>query len=198
MKERPILMNAEMVGAVLGGRKTQTRRVINPQPDHVVRNAYHTKGLDVPRLGKDIPCPFGKVGDQLYVRETFSTEGRTMEQARAEHEDLMSPSPIYYRADEEYPKSLAWKPSIHMPRWASRINLEITDIRVERVQDITKEDALAEGVYPNEQAPSTFDKVYSGDMPTHLFGGLWDSIYAAKGLGWDKNPWVWVVEFKRI
>lgn len=180
MEEKPILFTGEMVRAVLDGRKTQTRRVIKPQP-----------GLLGP---KDIPlllyyCPYGQPGDRLWVRESWSVD---MSMDHLKPSDVPEDSIVYYRAntDKDWERQSTGqvmgkkRPSIFMPRWASRINLEITDIRVERVQDITEEDAKAEGVdwYPAMRA-------------NRLFQSLWDSINAKRGYAWDVNPWVWVVEF---
>lgn len=113
---------------------------------------------------------------------------------------------VYYKATEEFPFLYKWKPSIHMPRWASRITLEVTDVRVERVQDISEQDALAEGVDMEtehgslciniEDASYSSNLVYGSAIKT-VFRKLWDSINLKRGYGWDINPWVWVVEFKR-
>ena len=189
MKDHPILFNTEMVKAVLSGQKTQTRRPFKVQPPDKTSNGTPytsfqkttlpiTEGYDLTAyidnslyIGK---CPFGQVGDRLWVRETFKGYGRG---------EL--PPKFYYRAsDPDVWPHLKWTPSIHMPREASRINLEITDIRIERVQDITYIEAKAEGV--NYERGST--------DPRDVFRHLWNSIYK----NWNDDPWVWVVEFKVI
>ena len=191
MKERPIILCTEMVRATLEGRKTKTRRVVkdprrhsgyNPRSSLSTHGAVYSMG-DRSReleLSKDIkpefPCPYGQVGDRLWVRETFcyhTTQG------------------IVYKAD--YPESpLLWKPSIHMYKCDSRITLEITEIRVERLQEITEEDANKEGnPYP--------DRGGKGSLPPlWWFKKLWDSLNAKRGYSWESNPWVWVISFKRI
>jgi hypothetical protein len=170
MKERPILFSTPMVQAILEGRKTQTRRVIKPQPEPL------EDGFMLP-LHPD--CPYGYIGDRLWVRETFAYHhtGR-----------------LFYKADIPVVchKNWKWKPPIFMPRSASRITLEITDIRVERLQDITRSDIYAEGlIVPQE---------HQEDYKEYLLNAwieLWDSINAKKH-PWQSNPYVWVVEFKRI
>jgi hypothetical protein len=187
MKNRPILFSAPMVRAILEGRKTQTRRVINPQPIDIdgcpwVPSGWaHWETDDKGLRGctcKEIKCPFGQPGDALWVRETFSNS-----------------EPIYYRAtlpnylkDSDY----IWKPSIFMPRWASRITLQIADIRVERVQEISEEDAHTEGVWNGWTA--AFDPNDPEPMK-RKFKELWNSINVPRGFGWDINPWVWVIAF---
>lgn len=181
MKERPIIFSGEMVRAILEGRKTQTRRVVKPQPwpvetvdteRHVI--VSHPDKLRVP------PCPYGQPGDRLWVRETWWHP-----RATEAHIDNVA-----YRADGEMPCHLVetnWRPSIHMPRWASRILLEVTDVRVERVQDISEADVQAEGCTGSPFGPM-------GDAV--LFPRVWDSINAKRGHDWDTNPWVWVVSFR--
>lgn len=198
MKERPILMNGEMVRAILEGRKTQTRRIVKP-------SAWIEYG-DVNDYGKPVSgghdvdfskCPFGTVGDRLWVREAFavsehwdSDEGRTVQN-------------IGYKATAKNPDFKGWKPSIHMPRWASRITLEITEIRVERLNYISEKDALAEGIEEHIGAHGVkgFKPYLKGNLdvlafPQNSFRSLWESI---NGPGsWDQNPWVWVIEFRRL
>jgi hypothetical protein len=228
MKERPILFSGAMVRALLDGRKTQTRRIVKPQPDfETARNALGgdtsratvaydgtmggiglKRGTAIGYVFPNIHCPHGKPGDRLWVRETWAQP------------TTLDPGPTVYRADypacvpagfESVPpaESITWKPSIHMPRALSRITLEVTGVRVERLQSISEADAIAEGV--DRLAPYS---IYWRDYQTHTFGpncddytcldahesyrSLWDSLNAARGYGWDVNPWVWVVEFKRI
>jgi hypothetical protein len=198
MKEHPILFSAPMVRALLDGSKTQTRRVVKPQPEAEHGGepywfvggyrAWRARGCTDPiRSGShnEIACPYGKPADRLWVRET--------------HMDLGAC--YLYRADAAAEQERAivaprqpWRPAIHMPRAASRITLEITGVRVERLQDISPEDCWAEGIQEMRDA---------GDENGELRGSvrqdyqaLWESI---NGPGsWDANPWVWVVEFKRL
>ena len=163
MTERPILFSAPMVRAILDRTKTQTRRVVKLKPD------YMETFLRLPN--KVACCPYGQPGGRLWVRETF--------------EDCESAlhSCVLYRADGGTPGT-KWTPSIHMPRWASRITLEITGVRVERLQDISEEDAISEGTpFPCGGWVGGYQK-------------LWESIHGPGS--WDLNPWVWVVEFKRV
>jgi hypothetical protein len=178
MKERGILFSGPMVRAILEGRKTMTRRVVKPQPVDIHGSAFM----------KTIKCPYGKPGDRIWVRETFRRE------------DLGEK--VWYRADwnEKDAKELfidqsgGWKPSIFMPRWASRITLEITNVRVERLQGISQDDAKVEGA---DGIDWGHGRDYGG--PPDYIGGfkrLWESI---NGPGsWTANPWVWVVEFRRV
>ena len=207
MKERPILFNAEMVRAVLDGRKTQTRRVLKQV--HTTFKLYGMIGDEQSlsqRFRREIPnahpqdvvvrCPYGKVGDRLWVRETFcecSVTGTNIIQGVPVEQDAEY---IEYRADGQEADAQGeprWTPSIFMPRAASRINLEITDIRVERVQDISEKDAEAEGV--EQWCDGGYD-IAQGYRISYC--ALWDSINKKCSLRWDMNPWVWVVEFKRI
>jgi hypothetical protein len=188
MKERPILFNAEMVNAVRADRKTQTRRIVKscPHPNtERVQNFYGETWdwlrYDGLRLGS-FTCPYGKIGDQIWVRETFSeTDYRTA-----------------YRADINdgiHCIVEKWTPSIHMPRSASRIQLEITGVRVERLNDISEEDAAAEGLNL-EQMSSNPECGGSYICGQYGFLNLWESIYGADS--WKDNPWVWVLEFEQI
>lgn len=192
MKERPILFKDEMIRAILEGRKTQTRRVVKLPKNHV----WGSFSVDKLR------CPYGKPGDRLWVRETWRhIDGGVMCDAAGGVIDAFEPETIY-RADRKN-LNRRWKPSIHMPRWASRIMLEITGVRVERLRDISYQDAQAEGVQTETADPwfyhiSTERNVYdfAADEPQGSFRKLWESINGAGS--WNKNPWVWVVEFKRV
>ena len=205
--ERPILFNGDMVRAILDGRKTQTRRVVKPQPefhggkgDEGDLSCYATKYAECD--GGDplywdeylARCkhmfPYGKVGDRLLVRETWATLACRC----CDHEDELAPCTCLdapkYKADA--PKIVLdtvdrWRPSIHMPRWASRITLEITGVRVERLNQISDDDARAEG-YLSAFGPGMFSRA---------FDSYWDTL-APDGARWSDNPWVWVIEFKRI
>ena len=257
IKERPILFSAPMVRAILNGTKTQTRRVVKPQPaacspwlppqdvciadrngDAMVASGEgHPKSAEYLR---PMTCPLGKPGERLYVREAFWIEhdwdapemapaidcGTNLKEdtwARvaycATHETDSEGRPVEWFEpdeinDERY--ALPWgcagitphfyskHPSIHMPRWASRITLEITDVHVERLQEISHDDAELEGISMHDYI--TLDgevkQFYacgdlSGSSPRSVFADLWDSLNAKKH-PWSSNPWVWVVEFKRI
>lgn len=202
MKERPILMSAPMVRAILEGRKTQTRRIVKPQYEvnGGIWTSIKTRGWMYQSRIENCEsllkvCPYGKIGDILWVKETWMplTVG------------------YVYRADgiinENFPGT-KWHPSIFMPRVASRIKLEITNIRVERVQDISEEDAIAEGIeyLDNQLVDGEVDRCriyfhYSDNELILLdakssYQTLWESINGKDS--WGKNPWVWVIEFKRI
>ena len=201
MKERPILMNGDMVRAILRGEKTQTRRPVTPQPFRTPPGTIH--GWEWERHGKNDAwvaemhlkhCPFGQLGDRLWVRETCAEIGvPAMAIYRAS--DYLVPNGIKFR----------WTPAIHMPRRLSRITLEITDISARHVQDITEEDAWAEGTEDLEMNWSAADLCATAkrydlcvEEARCTFAHLWDTLYASRGLGWAANPWVWVVSFKRI
>ena len=176
MKERPIIFSAPMVRAILDGRKTQTRRVVKSE-------TVGDSGEIVPLLGR---CPYGQPGDTLYVKETWFSDARV--QKASGWEPI-----IHYRSDCELP--VKWRPSIFMPRWASRITLEVTGIRVEKLQDISEEDAKAEGMTLRNPRDISGDHGNAGYLISE-FMGLWESI---NGPGsWDANPWVWIVEFRRV
>jgi len=200
-----------MVRAILEGRKTQTRRILNPQP---VRSLPHTKeiapGLDlVHGLGwrwKDdyvadghvdalsCRCPYGAAGDRLWLRETW---GMRDERGFWDQPVTRAHTVVHYRSDAEI-DGARWRPSIYMPRWASRITLELTSVRVERLHQISEADARAEGV-----EPAYSHRVYPSNEAAAVltycsgFHKLWDSING-KRAPWASNPWLWVLEFKRI
>lgn len=172
-----MMFNAEMVRAILDGRKTQTRLIMKNQPcESIVGGPVSVRNVNggYQWFADDgdscvFHCPIGAVGDRLWVRETFGDCGER----------------LVYRADTDdgaQCKVKRWTPSIHMPRWSSRITLEITGVRVERLNDISAEDAAAEGI--------------TGRAKMHDFGVLWSSIYGDES--WLANPWVWVIEFKRV
>lgn len=190
MKERPILFSAPMVCALLAGTKTQTRRVVKPQP-HIVEEGGSVVGVHTPddqrhgRLGKMLYCPYGRPGDRLWVRETFARiDGQQQPWIETDYRATYTHGD---RLGDSLGIKKRWSPSIHMPRHASRITLEVTGVRLERLQDISASDARAEGIGRN-QCP---DWHAVAD-----YRELWSQI---NGRGsWDANPWVWVVEFKRI
>lgn len=189
-----MIFNGPMVKAILSGQKTQTRRTMKVQP--VLNGSfYEVYGAGWSKGVKSVPvvnghslsnnCPFGAVGDRIWVRETFakglSTKSTLAFRATHKPEDL----------EDGFWETIKWTPSIHMPRWASRILLEITNVRVERLNDISEEDAQAQGVTPSAHAITPPEAVYRVG-----FSELWRSIYGDEN--WEKNPWVWVIEFKRV
>lgn len=177
MKERPIIFSAPMVRAILSGAKTQTRRVVKP---------IHMATVGAEQFPILAICPYGRPGDRLWVRETWKhIEGGAIYDASGGTIDAFDPETIY-RADRPN-RYGPWMSPIHMPRWASRITLEITDVRVERLQDISEDDAYAEGVKHSE---------HGGITARDGFQRLWESINGAGS--WDTNPWVWVIEFKKL
>ena len=195
-RERPIIFSGEMVRAILDGRKTQTRRVIRPQPpDWVHELRVGVSGLwvgfdkDGCERGYEVRCPYGVPGDTLWIRETHHQhkDGSVTYRADMDSEGLFW-SLRNDGCQHEYIVD-KWTPSIHMPRWASRISLTVKDVRVERVQDISEEDARDEGVEFAPAGPGNCTNYVIG------FADLWDSINAKRGYGWDVNPWVWRVEF---
>ena len=195
-KERPILFSGSMVRAILDGSKTQTRRIVKPQPSRYAGSPVRMDGQEalftVPDVRGSVPefatCRYGKTGDTLWDRETWAPD--------------FEPYEFVYRADDDAAASSKggrWYPSIHMPRWASRITLEVESVRVERLQDISEADAKAEGL----SCEFGIDEVYCTQCSGHerlclqnRFRTLWESINGAGS--WEANPWVWVVTFKRI
>lgn len=214
MKERGMIFNGEMVRALLDGRKTQTRRIakgvegavkfcpecdINGEDIFVALGEKDHTGMN-PVLGAT-SCPFGAVGDRIWVRETFQgplfdfdlMDSYCKDPTPFERPEFCvykadgAPAPEFYDADDEL--HCRWRPSIHMPRWASRILLEITNVRVERLQEITLGDICKEigcGLYDFRPATHGFQ----------AWEELWQSIYGEDS--WKANPWVWVIEFKRV
>ncbi|MBQ5286737.1 morphogenetic protein [Klebsiella pneumoniae] len=202
MKERGIIFNGEMVRAILDGRKTQTRRP--------VKFPVHDKNLGCELAGNELAgelsagnylnSAFGKPGDRIWVRETFQgplfdydlMDSYCKDPTPFEKPEFCVykadgvPAPEFYDADDEL--HCCWRPSIHMPRWASRILLEITNVRVERLKSISDGDALREGCSAADMK--------SGDCVADVFARLWASIYGSDS--WNANPWVWVIEFKRV
>ena len=199
MKERGMIFNSEMVRAILAGRKTQTRRPIKWKQTRFTEIGEREDGSKWP-WSEDAehacdfwhPCPFGAVGDRIWVRETWNKYGGL----------------LTYRADHDWIDDMRketvctakWVPSIHMPRWASRILLEITDVRVERLNAISEEDARAEGIIDggclNCGEPEPCGCANPEPDATDAFAYLWQSIYGQEN--WNANPWVWVISFKRV
>jgi hypothetical protein len=193
MKERPILFSTEMVRALLDDRKTQTRRVIKPQPVSLPGfwNKLHYASESHWIKGALLNCLYGVAGDRLWVRETWrrnewsgriSTKDGGIKETGLVNIEYRAGGNLFKTPIGKTPEpSDKWRPSIFMPRWASRITLEITDVRVERVQDITEADAVSEGLERREH-----------------FIRLWDKLNEKRGYSFDSNPWVWVIEFKRV
>ena len=198
IRERPILFSGPMVRAILEGRKTQTRRVVKPDPEYILDGENFPDGsVDCGYVWKFPKCPYGTPGDLLWVRETWCTSPAYY---KWKPSDLPVGFPIWYRAEADDDES-RWRPSIFMPRWASRITLEIVDVRVERLKDISEKDSRAEGIFETPRDPG-FESWSTHGMrdyyatPRRAFKALWDSINAKRGYGWDTNHWVWVVEFR--
>jgi len=190
---KPIIFSTPMVQAILDGRKTQTRRAIKPQPSSGVRKSVFVKSGIEDGHGREIK-PKYQPGDILWVRETWSKD---------ENGEYVYRTNYGTTEDDSFPPSMfKWKPSIHMPREAARIFLKVTNVRVERLQDITEEDAIAEGVKdPYEyQSPEYYEQpnLRGFEINKSAFAGCWDSIYSKRGYGWESNPWVWVVAFEKI
>lgn len=220
MKDHPILFTGEMVRAILDGRKTQTRRVIKPQPEYRDGYRYWWKGDWDTRGG---PCagvcthgspgngeatwtleemkdysPYGVPGDLLWVKETWKSNGSYPDngvtyieyRAGGRWERPNNEWAKYLKADKK------WRPSIFMPKWACRLWLKVKSVRVERVQEIRQADVLSEGV-ESYQIDKFRPHFHRDDCPGLAFREVWDSINAKRGFGWDMNPFVWVVEFER-
>lgn len=229
MTERPILFSGPMVLAIIAGTKTQTRRIVkngDKADSFTELRTYKDGGLravfgihDEPNAF-GVKCPYGVVGDRLWVRETYYYD--LLELPKVKPEDF--PDHFYYRADGECCQQIPecscaevgkprWRPSIFMPRWASRLTLEITDLRIERLNDISEEDAKAEGIegrfHPEDSNCWTWkdyarsakfkeDIFHYGSAvtPGSTFMGLWESINGPSS--WAKNPWVWVIQFRKV
>ncbi|MEB7500038.1 hypothetical protein NGC23_07520 [Leclercia pneumoniae] len=207
--ERGMIFNGEMVRAILDGRKTQTRRIMNPQPaDDITRgyfpnmNTFGWKSSLKHKHGSTTAhfCPYGKHGDRIWVRETWAEAGAGAPDLKIYRANYPAHVPSHY-GNVPPAEDIRWKPSIHMPRWASRITLEITGVRVERLNSISEENARAEGVQPAGDLLPDYPDTYltpTGDFATAkvAFQRLWESIYGDDSF--QANPWVWVIEFKRI
>lgn len=216
MKERPILFSAPMVRACLDDTKSQTRRALRVQPPvgtEWMNTYHHPKDAERPYwwagAGGDLldfstPCPYGQPGDRLWVRESWMPDppcdgtwgytawaGSRIGQIAAVPERFQHPAFCNYRASWLHgTDGLRWTPGIHMPRWASRITLEVTSVRVERLQDISEKDAWAEGCEGYD------DDVTGGKSGYSEFHDLWEQINGPES--WAANPWVWCVSFRRL
>ncbi|MBB0025134.1 hypothetical protein [Ralstonia pickettii] len=211
-KERPILFSGAMVRAILDGQKTQTRRIMKNQPpaDTFRMDTFHHpkgqhyfwaykeafSGCELHPGWEPICCPYGQPGDRLWVREAW-----------AEIRPPFSPWPatmyVYRAGDTRTDYGGPWKPSIHMPRKACRIELEITSVRVERLNDCSEADAVAEGVIQHDEKRGWVNECKLSDGKRHfdssaygMYRQLWEDINGADS--WDANPWVWVVEFRKV
>lgn len=194
MSERPILFTPDNIWAILAGEKWQTRRVIKPQPEGGIRRSPFVPSGIEDGHGYELSCPYGAPGDLLWVKEAWAVDG-SVDEARAAYEDVMGGTPgngPYYRADKVHEGTgLTWRNAMYMPRWASRLTLRITEVRVERVQDISPDDCRAEGARPMNEASLLWRETIRANYRT-----LWDSINTKRGYPWDSNPWVWVVSFE--
>jgi hypothetical protein len=208
MKERPILFSGEMVRAILGGRKSQTRRVVKKQ-DTILHLAKYEE-ISVWQVGEYYPylrwnfgkkrdgsqfgglpflsaeCPYGQPGDRLWVRETWTNTPYGPLYRASVEDNFQFVDPPYV--------GCRWRPSIFMPRKVSRIMLEVVKVRVERAQDISHNDACVEGA-PSEPELNNYG---TGSIYVDWYAQLWDKINAKRGYGWKVNPWVWVVEFEKV
>jgi hypothetical protein len=211
VKETPIIFNGPVVRAILEGRKTQTRRVIKPQPASDMKLAHEDGGgnwifwsgpiaQDMAAFtkkaypnGEGIKCPYGKPGDRLWVREALRWTNYLVYDADREpvDPDLI---PAGIRIGRDY------LPMTHMPRWASRITLEIKSIRVERLQDISEAGAIAEGMRKHDASGVWSTGVNPLCYPTarDAFAAGWDTINTKRGYSWEANPWIWLIEFKKL
>lgn len=208
MRERPILFSTPMVQAILKLIKKMTRRtqgldkinespddwffhgLYGDDPDRLIAIFEHKETSEVVK----IKCPYGKPGDILWVRETWCEDKNNEYVYRANYGTT---------EDDSFPPSMfKWRPSIFMPREACRIKLKITNIKVERLQDISEEDAKAEGVSDpyDYQNPEYYEQPHMRGLEINksAFAGLWDSLNVKRGYGWDTNPWVWVIEFEKL
>ncbi|EOL9362774.1 hypothetical protein ACNAAH_000349 [Escherichia coli] len=227
MTERGMIFNAEMVRALLSGRKTQTRRIMKVQPESnqlgLLLITDSTKHSDIGKYhwaesnatgnhvrSKLFSCPFGAVGDRIWVRETWSSDFANYypndrvwyaaDNNRRLDIEVVDGVRGIYSPESDVHVPFRWQSSIHMPRWASRILLEITDVRVERLNAISEEDARAEGIIDggclNCGEPEPCGCANPEPDATDAFAYLWQSIYGQEN--WNANPWVWVISFERI
>ncbi|MFS9902128.1 hypothetical protein WKU74_11775 [Salmonella enterica] len=210
MKERGMIFNAEMVRAILDGRKTQTRRPFDWKRQPAMEMAERDDGSLWPwaedcERGGDIwfACPYGEIGDRIWVRETWQVIHDHIDESS--HVEYRTYAPSIPKEKDRYwhtvyaehfgdesreDRGFPWRPAIHMPHWASRITLEITDVRVERLRGLSEEDAKSEGIIPSAGG------VLPGWEYRINFRDLWMDIYGTDN--WEANPWVWVIEFKRV
>ncbi|WP_333887761.1 hypothetical protein [Clostridium sp.] len=229
--EKPVLFNTEMVNAILNGKKISTRRPIKPQPPEWAEEfgfTFFTPDRHISYRGNS-KCGYGESSikmpyckdDILYVRETWASckNEKPKIAIPADYKDVL----YFYKADDirnSDGSTIKWHPSIHMPKVATRIFLKVTDVKVQRIQDITEEEALHDGIQAytkdrkhykyctnidswnkNFKPSKEYDETAWQSMPEtakEAFHLLWDNIYAKQGYGWDANPWIWIIEFERI
>ncbi|UCH50641.1 MAG: hypothetical protein JSV54_06395 [Chloroflexota bacterium] len=210
IRERPIPFSGEMVIEILDGRKTQTRRAIKIPPYARIKDFpyYDSRGIqicyDTTGLAtfEWLLCPYGQVGDRLWVRETWATEEMFNGMSATQIEETKAATiPFWYKIhdfqlDREGQIRGRWRSPRFMPRWASRITLEITGVRVERLQEISSQEAKWEGI-PRCCPECMFEIEGAPCVCVDMFRDIWDSLNAKRGYGWDTNPWVWVMEFRR-
>jgi len=210
-QEHPIIFSEWSINRILAGEKTQTRRTVKPQPASGVNSIRHVKGRfwQANEMGSEWDptlwqekCPYGQSGDALWVREAFRLPHTYDEMSPSEYVDEGQPHIVRFEAEEgDYnavPKD-GWgrkRPSIHMPRELCRLRLRVEDVRVERVQDISSEDARAEGVTGKDADEHDSQEHSPGEIYRLALRDLWYSIHGSSA--WDGNPWVWVIEFSRI
>lgn len=194
MTERPILFSAPMIRALLAGTKTQTRRVAKPPFDLLFAGGA--------KPGMLARAPYGVAGDRLWVRETWGFDSRVRHDFKpiGQHDlsgmDLLTHTLYRATTDDQPPR---WRPAIHMPRWASRITLEVTEVRCQRLQEISEDDARAEGVESANGHPELGAIIGRGPSYREGFAQLWRTINGARpGCSWADNPWLWCVSFRRI
>ena len=194
MKERPILFSGPMVRAILDGTKTQTRRVAKLQPRSQADIGWHGRSMpfirnpDVTR--RNLACPFGHPGDRLWVREAWKANSTFND---LPPRDLPTGVKVFYLTGSGYsPSSARYRHARFMPRWASRITLEITDVRVQRLHEISEADAIAEGTREPSLVPVTGARFSERDV----FAALWQHINGSAS--WNANPWVWALTFQRV
>lgn len=198
MKVVPMIFNTDMVKALMAGDKRATRRPVKID---------YERGMNVPVVrGRNgevsvlsfAPiaglCPFVNFGDLIYVRETFRLFNHSDECGCSDYCSCPPSGTPFYFANCGGDSESKWKPSIHMPRAASRLTLKVTDVRVERVQDITEEQAIKEGINKHHQLPAFKSPIGYHTSPVYAFEELWNSIYG----NWEENPYVWVIEFEVI
>lgn len=238
MAERPILFSGPLVRAILAGRKTETRRLVNRRESHASPLAWETRWLDGRAVtsrdrwgdsienrrhlvvacenGTSIIHPRVEPNDILWVRETFAVHDLDFQEVTGKLDEKWPRRCVIYRADQGLDPS-RWRPSIHMPRWAARIFLRVTDVRAERLQAIDDAGAIAEGIdghpcgetcpccegsgdFANDPRPGCKNCSSTGRVlvPRREFSRIWDAIYGNKpGASWDAGPWVWVIKFER-
>jgi hypothetical protein len=200
MKDRPILFSASMVRAPIAGTKTQTRRAVK-FPIKCKDIGCELAGCELTHELRRRPdlCPYGKPGDLLWVRETWSANYPEVGYKADTSAAYFGDGPHRGALLRMYDRQLGeWRPSIHMPRWASRLTLRVTEVRVERLQDISWSDAIAEGVWKTVGGYWSYGDEFnpSYETPMGAFQGLWESINGPDS--WDANPWVWAITFEVI